>query len=198
MKAITLLCFCSFFVGLTYIQAQTDPFDYEPSVEYPFGQANPEAPIQISDWAPLIGECDCQSVSRNADQTWAEPVPMLWRYKYILNGKAVQDETLKADGTHSGSIRQYNADSSRWYVHYYSSSASTPSLGTWEGNLNEDGQIILYKPQAAPNGMDGFFKITFYDISDEGFKWLGEWVSLDESFKFPTWKIDCRKRSQNK
>lgn len=42
--------------------------------------------------------------------------------------------------------------------------------------------------------MDGFYKITFYDISEEGFKWLGEWVNTTETFSFPTWKIDCKKR----
>ena len=39
--------------------------------------------------------------------------------------------------------------------------------------------------------VDGFH---FYDINDDGFKWLGEWVNANESFSFPTWKIDCKKR----
>ncbi|MEM6348197.1 MAG: hypothetical protein AAF927_30225 [Bacteroidota bacterium] len=192
MKAITLLLLSFCLPALSF--AQTNTFDYEASPEHPFGQPNPEAPEQIGDWAPLIGECDCKSVSRNPDQSWAEPVDMVWRFKYIMNGNAVQDETIKADGLHSGSIRQYNADSSRWYVHYYSNSVVSPNLSAWEGNLTEDGQIILYKPQTAPNGMEGFYKITFYEISEQGFKWLGEWVSPDESFKFPAWKIECEKR----
>lgn len=197
-KTSTLFLAFLVLLGLRYANAQNQSYDYEPSSEHPFGLPNPDAPEQIKDWAPLIGECDCMSTRRNPDQTWGDPIPMTWRYKYILNGKAVQDETLKSDGTHSGSIRQYNPDSSLWYVHYYSSAASTPTLSAWEGNLNEEGKIILYKPQAAPNGMDGFYKITFYDISDEGFRWLGEWVSVDESFKLPTWKIDCKKRSHGK
>jgi hypothetical protein len=83
-------------------------FSYEPSSEFPFGRPNPEAPEQIKDFEPLIGECDCISVTRNADQSWADPVPMVWRFKYIMNGLAIQDETLKEDGTYSGSIRQFN------------------------------------------------------------------------------------------
>ncbi|MFK7924171.1 MAG: hypothetical protein AB8H47_19590 [Bacteroidia bacterium] len=185
MKATNLLLSLFFIFGFCYANAQTDTYAYEPSVEHPFGLPNPEAPEQITDWAALIGECDCKSLRRNPDQTWAEPVDMIWRFKYIMNGKGVQDETIKADGIHSGSIRQYNVDSSRWYVHYYSNATASPSLGAWEGNLLEDGQIILYKPQAAPNGTEGLFKITFYEITDE-------------TFKFPTWKIECEKRNSEK
>ena len=170
-------------------------YNYEPSPEHPFGLPNPEAPQQILDFAPLIGECHCQSVSRKADQTWAEPVDMIWRFKYIMNGVGVQDETLKSDGKHSGSIRQYIADSSQWYVHYYSSGAPSVTLPAWEGNKNEKGDIVLYNDQKAPNGMEGFYKITFSEINETGFKWLGEWVTKDESFSFPTWKIDCIKSS---
>jgi len=170
-------------------------YNYDPSAEHPYGLPNPEAPQQILDFAPLIGECDCQSVSRKADQTWAEPVDMVWRFKYIMNGMGVQDETLKADGKHSGSIRQFIADSTRWYVHYYSSGRPSTTLPVWEGNKSEDGNIVLYREQQAPNGMDGFYKITFSDMTDEGFKWLGEWVTKDETISFPTWKIDCTRRN---
>ena len=93
-------------------------YNYEPSATHPFGQPNPEAPQQIKDFSLLIGECDCQSFMRNQDGTWPEePTEMFWRFKYIMNGMGIQDETLKADGGHSGSIRQYNADSLNWYVH---------------------------------------------------------------------------------
>lgn len=169
---------------------------YEPSAEYPFGRPNPEAPEQIKDFQPMIGECKCSSVMRNQDQTWAEPTTMIWRFKYIMNGMAVQDETLK-DGLYAGSIRQFIADSSRWYVHYYSFPGATTSLPTWEGNLTDEGKIILYKDQTAPNGMEGKYKITFYDMSDKGYKWIGEWVTPDESFSYPTWKIECFREEQD-
>jgi hypothetical protein len=118
---------------------------------------------------------------------------MQWKFKYIMDGMAVQDETLKSDGKHSGSIRQYNADSSRWYVHYYASAIATPRLSTWEGNL-EDGKIILKMPQAAPNGTEGFSRLTFYEMTPKSYKWIGEWVSKDgTSFIYPFWKIECTK-----
>jgi ketosteroid isomerase-like protein len=183
---VLLFMFISFF---TYSQ-----FDYEPSILHPYGLPNPNAPHQLLDFAPLIGECDCESLSRKADQSWAEPVKMIWRFKYIMNGMGVQDETLKADGRHSGSIRQFIPDSTSWYVHYYSSEAPSTILPTWEGVKNEEGDIVLYNEQKAPNGMEGFYKITFSNMDENGFTWLGEWVSKDESFSYQTWKIECVKR----
>jgi ketosteroid isomerase-like protein len=186
--------FSAFIMAALLMPQAYSQYNYEPSPEHPFGLPNPEAPPQLLDFAPLIGECDCSSLSRNADKSWAEPVNMLWRFKYIMNGMAVQDETLKADNRHSGSIRQFSSDSTRWYVHYYSSVSAPATLSTWEGGKAAAGSIILYNKQKAPNGQDGFYKITFSDIDSAGFQWLGEWVSTDESFKYPTWKISCSKR----
>ncbi len=166
-------------------------YDYDPSIEHPFGLPNPEAPQEIMDFASMIGECDCISQTRNADQTWAEPVKMVWRFKYIMNGMGIQDETLKEDGTYSGSIRQFIADSTKWYVHYYSFPKSSTTLPTWEGNKTKDGKLVFYREQKAPNGMDGYYRLSFYNINEKGFKWIGEWVDKTESVVFPTWKIDC-------
>lgn len=169
-------------------------YDYAPSKAFPFGQANPKAPQQLKDYQPIIGLCDCKSVSRKPDGTWANAVEMTWKWEYILNGMVVRDETLKSDGTHSGSIRQFNTDSSKWYVHYYTSRVAVTHLPTWVGNRSEDGKIILYRNQKAPNGMEGFYRLTFYDMSKSGFKWVGEWVDKAEKIIYPTWKIECLRR----
>ncbi|MDW3649933.1 MAG: hypothetical protein R8P61_22870 [Bacteroidia bacterium] len=190
MKKLLLISYLSIF-SLSLIAQEYKA--YEVSAENPFGLLNPDAPKEVADYAPLIGICDCVSESRKQDQTWAEPVQMTWKFKYIMNGQAVQDETVKEDGTYSGSIRQFNADSSKWYVHYYSKASAAARLPAWEGGKVDD-KIILYMEQKAPNGMDGSYKISFYDISEEGFKWLGEWVNVGETFSFPTWKISCTKR----
>lgn len=168
-------------------------YEYEPNDSHPFGQLNPDAPEQVADFDPLIGKSSCTSQNRAADGSWNEPVDMVWIFKYIMNGKAVQDETLKADGAHSGSIRQFNADSLKWYVHYYSSSSLPAALPSWEGTKTEAGSIVLYREQAAPNGTEGFYRLTFSEISEDGFEWVGEWVNKNETFAFPTWKISCMK-----
>lgn len=186
MKHLYILFFISFTAFAQY--------DFEPSTEFPFGKPNPEAPQQIMDFQPMIGKCNCKSETRNQDGSWIEPIDMTWTFKYIMNGMGIQDETLKIDGAHSGSIRQFNADSSKWYVHYYASKFANSKLPTWEGSKKEDGKIVLYRDQTAPNGMEGFYRLTFYDITDSGYKWIGEWVSKDESVVYPTWKINCKKQ----
>jgi ketosteroid isomerase-like protein len=113
-----------------------------------------------------------------------------------MNGMAIQDETLKHDGSYAGSIRQFIPDSTRWYVHYYSSGSPSTSLPSWEGKKNQDGDIILYREQKAPNGMEGSYKITFTDISEDGFNWIGAWESKDQSVVWPSWKIECTKIRQ--
>lgn len=173
---------------------QNANYKYEPSEKNPYGLTHPDMPKEFQDFAPLIGKCNCKSVSRIPNSNnWNDTVLMSWTFKYIMNGKAIQDETLKEDGTHSGSIRQFNTDSAKWYVHYYSSSVASSTLGTWEGNKTSDGNIILYRKQKSPNGLEGFYKITFSNISENGFDWLGEWVNTAETFSYPTWKIFCTK-----
>ncbi|MCG8372187.1 MAG: hypothetical protein MI700_01570 [Balneolales bacterium] len=166
---------------------------YESSAENPYGKLNPDAPKEVADFAPLIGVSSCSTVARAQDGTWNEPGEMTWKWQYVLNGQAVQDETFTNNGVHAGSIRQFNADSAAWYVHYYSSGSVPSILPAWKGEKNEDGDIILYREQQAPNGMDGFYKINFTDITDSSFEWLGEWVNPDESIKYPVWKISCTK-----
>lgn len=183
MRKITLLLV--FVSTITFSQQK-----YNASKAFPYGKVNPEAPQQIKDYQAMIGTCNCTSVTRKPDGTWAEPVDMEWTWKYILNGMAVQDESYKSDGSHAGSIRQYIADSSRWYVHWYSSKAPSTKLPVWEGNTKDD-KIILYREQKAPNGMDGFSRLTFYEMNDSGYKWVGEWTDKAENIIYPTWKINC-------
>lgn len=191
---------CFLIIGASSVTAQKMDFKYDATKKNPFGLVNPDAPKEIKDWAPLIGECECISEARKTDGTWLKPAPMIWRFKYIMNGMAVQDETLKPDGIHSGSIRQYDTDSATWYVHYYSNSKPLPAqLPAWKGGKTDDGKIILFKDQTAPNGMKGLYRITFYDIKEEGFKWVGEWTTLDQTtYVYPTWKIDCTKKKKPK
>lgn len=169
--------------------------EYAPSTNHPFGQANPNAPKEISDYNELIGECNCKSQSRNPDGTWADGVEMLWRFKYIMNGMAIQDETFKTDGKHSGSIRQYDIKNKQWNVYYYSTGSLPKTLPVWTGNRTGH-KIVLYRDQKSPNGLEGYYRLTFSNISPKGYDWIGEWVDKDEKIIYPTWKISCLKKGR--
>ncbi len=170
-------------------------YDFEASQDHPFGRPNPDAPEQIKDFEPMIGECTCLSQNRNSAGEWKPPITMKWRFKYIMNGTAVQDETLKEDGVHSGSIRQFNSDSLKWNVHYYSSNMS-PTLPNWWGERKGD-EIVLYRDQKSPNGLDGYSRLTFFDFSEKGYQWIGEWVDEGESFSYAFWRIACFRNSED-
>ena len=188
MKTIALLML------LASALTQAESYRYEPSAQNPFGQPHPDAPKQIKQFAPMIGIADCSSEARLDPNTWATPIDMTWRFKYIMNGMAVQDETLKADGQHSGSIRQFDSETKQWIVHYYNSSQIAKTLPAWQGGLQDD-RIVLLREQKAPNGMDGSYRLTFFNMQENGYQWIGEWINPDASIVYPTWKINCKKRT---
>ena len=192
MKKLTLVLLTFLFCGSSWSQT-LDKYPFESSDKHPFGLLNPKAPRQTGDFASMIGQSECFSANRKPDGSWQDSLKMLWTFKYIMNGMAVQDETLKEDGKHSGSIRQYNADSAQWYVSYYSSSFAPNVLPVWYGNM-KDGKIVLKMKQKSPNGFDGYSRLTFYDISDDSFKWIGEWIDVNETIVYPFWKISCYKK----
>ena len=192
MKRILALCLILICFNCAIVLAQN--YQHTSTEASPYGSWNPDAPEELKDFESLIGTCDCKSVNRNQDGTWRDTVSMSWTFKYVMDGKAVMDETLKEDGGHTMSIRQYNADSSKWYVTFFASNSVSPSPSTWAGGKTDD-DIVLYLDQKAPNGMDGYSRLTFYNISKKGFKWKGEWVDRQETINFPFWLIDCTKRS---
>lgn len=147
----------------------------------------------ITDFSPMIGTCRCKSSRKDENGKWTAPIDAMWTFKYIMNGRGVQDEFFLANGLSGGSIRQYNDKDQLWYVHYYASNLPTPKLQSWKGSKDGEGNIILYSKQKSSDGDDGFLKLTFHEISDNGYKWKGEWVNSDESIKNAFWNIECLK-----
>ena len=168
--------------------------EYKANGKDPFGKPNPDAPQQVKDYAKLVGVSDCKSSQRGQDGKFKAAVDSVWQFKYIMNGTAIQDETWKSDGNHTTSIRLFDKKKSAWYVTFFSTIGPTPNPSTWTGGTQDSGDIILKRPQKAPNGLEGFSKLTFHEITDKGFKWKGEWVNGDESIVFPFWRIECKKR----
>lgn len=188
MKIIILSIFLIFVFQLS---AQT--IDYTVSQKNLYGKPNPDAPEQLQDFASMIGKCDCKSVRRNSDGSWQDTLQMVWKFKYILNGTAIQDESWNENGFYATSIRQFNVDSLNWVVSFYSSKNVSNSVNVWKGKKEGD-QIVLKMPQKSPNGLEGVSRLTFYNISDNGFKWKGEWTNVDESIVYAFWTIDCVKK----
>ena len=173
--------------------AQSDVWqEFEATEQNPFGLKNPAAPEQLGDFEPMIGVCDCKSSRRGPDGVWADTTDKVWQFEYTLNGTAIQDHTW-AQGFFATSIRQFHVDSNKWVVNYSSYPLVSTTGGVWLGGKVGD-DIVLNKPQKAPNGMDGFSRLTFTNISKSGFDWRGEWVNEEQGIVYPFWKIWCEKR----
>ncbi len=163
---------------------------YEPSAQYPFGRANPEAPKELAQFDFMVGRNDCtEQRVNNATGEWLESTRS-WDAYYFMNGHAIRDEG-RSGATTNGNIRVYDAASDEWVVTFFS--APVYSSGAWRGKM-EGEEIVLRQAQKAPGtDFDGFSTLTFSNISAAGFDWSGVWVSEDGSVEFPFWRIQCQK-----
>jgi len=190
-KVFFLFLFMTSLSGCLIAQA-SEWQKYEPNEIHPYGMRDPQAPASLDDFAPMIGTCDCKSQSRNPDGTWQDSVDMIWTFKYIMNGTAIQDEVWR-ENSYATSIRLFNPDSAVWVVSYHSNPSVSMRTPTWIGK-KADKDIVLYMDQMAPNGMEGSSRLTFTDISFDGFHWRGEWVNEEQGIVYPFWLIWCKKR----
>lgn len=163
---------------------------FDPSAAHPFGRPNPQAPAQLQQFDFLIGHNECSEERlNNATGEWIEG-ERSWDAHYFLNGFGILDFGTSGGST-NGNVRIFDTATEQWHVSFF----STPvyGSGTWSGGLIED-RIELERPQQAPGTtLDGINRLTFYDISVGGFKWRGEWRSLDGANVFPFWRITCHK-----
>ncbi len=163
---------------------------YEPSARHPFGRPNPQAPPELAQFDFMVGENDCvEQRIDNGTGEWIDGVRS-WDAYYYMNGFAIRDSG-KSGATTNGNIRIYDAAAKEWVVTFFSAPAY--SSGAWRGKL-EGSNIVLRQAQKAPGtNFDGFSTLTFFNVSDRGFDWTGEWVSEDGSVVFPFWRIQCQK-----
>ena len=170
-----------------YRQMETQ---YDPGPGQPFGKMNPQASPEVSEFSFLIGRNDCHEERRDPQTgQWQTPGKRIWDAAWYMNGHAVRDWGSTSGGQ-TANIRIFDPVDGRWKVSYFSS--PTYSNGIWQGGL-QGADIVLTRPQKAPNGTDGESRLTFYEIADTSFRWKGEWVAEDGSVIYPFWRITCQK-----
>lgn len=162
---------------------------YEPSDEHPFGRLNPAAPPETEEFSFMIGICDCIDSIRSADGSWIS-FPSIWQGKYFLNGFGIQDNYFNPRNPTSN-IRLYDPVSKTWKVTYFQNAQSYFS-GTWEGRKHKD-KIVLERKQTSDAGEKIISRLSFYNMSHEGFDWISESISPDGKSS-AGWIQHCRKR----
>jgi len=149
------------------------------------GRRNPGAPAETEQFGRLVGIWDVTMSIRQDDGTWPRPEDALaaeWRFHYILDGWAVQDEWISPPwGTPveegirqlGTNIRIYDPNEGAWDVAWISNTQQTLSTLT----AKADGERIVM------NGMHPSGKaqrVTFYDITDRTFDWTLELQGVGE------------------
>ena len=144
---------------------------YDPSRAYPFGRLNPAAPPETEQFAFTIGEFDTVDQIRQQDGSW-KTVRGIWNAKYFLNGCAIQDEYWSEDFATSN-LRLYDASRGLWVVTYHQ--MPRYSFGVWEGKKEGD-RMIMRSTRTQPDGTVVESRLTFSDITGDGYEWIGESV----------------------
>ena len=170
--------------------ARENALEFEPNTEHPFGRPNPAAPKELSQFAFMIGNNNCTEKRRTpGSDNWVES-KRTWDAHYALNGMAIMDSGRSGNST-NGNIRAFDTATGLWHVTFFS--MPIYGSGVWKGKV-EDGKIVLKQPQKAPGtDFDGISKLTFSNISNQGFNWNAEWISEDGSVVYSFWEIRCKK-----
>lgn len=167
--------------------APTIDNSYEPSTAYPFGRPNPDAPAQLADFAFFIGAFNCTDSQRRPDGTMVS-FQAQWNGHYFMNGHGIQDQYW-APGFYTSNIRLFDERVGKWKVTFFAEPGY--STGTWVGGRSGD-DIVLERTTIGAGGTDTVSKLTFYEISDAGFRWRGQSSTGDDFVT--TWTSDCVKQ----
>ncbi len=160
------------------------PTKYEPSPSYPFGKLNPKAPPETAQFSFMIGEFACDDKVRQSDGTWLES-KTVWNSSYFVNGGGIQDRYWSKQVVASGT-RIFDKKKGKWIVNYFQT-FPTYFAGIWEGKKEGDKMIMR-----APRG-ENESRLTFHNITKDGFDWIGETVAKDGKAS-PFWIISCKRK----
>lgn len=167
---------------------------YEANAQNPYGKPNDNALEEIKDFDKLIGICHCKSVQYRGDVP-GDTLDLKWRWKYILNGNAVQDDGWFGNENKQSSftsIRILNPETKQWQVPFFVPYMSTePQI--WVGGKKGD-TIELIKTEGTQNDQSMESVLTFSEITEQGFNWTGKMVNLETEAETIFWKIWCIKQ----
>lgn len=144
------------------------------SMEHPdslaHGQAHPDAPEELSEFAFMVGEFDTKEEIRNGDGSWRKS-RATWNASYFLSGFGIRDYYWnQKERFATANIRVYDPAADRWYVTFFSMPGN--SFSSWEGGMVGDKMVMRPRGSRGPNGS----RLTFFNINDEGYDWVSESV----------------------
>ena len=152
--------------------------------ETDYGNRNPQAPPELSQFAFIIGEWRCDVRVKGDDGTW-QTYAARWIGRYILDGYAIADEyrmTGEAGEVivHGINFRSYSVEKNTWVMRWLDGTrAFWVELGPEAlGGVRVDSETITFNlfDAFAP---DAICRVTFSNMSANHFMWSEE-KSLDQ------------------
>lgn len=157
---------------------------YDPNPEYPFGRPNPKAPPELQQFAFMIGEFNTVEEIRQPDGTWKRSYAT-WNGAYFLNGYGIRDYYWnEQEGFATANLRVFDSKKGEWVVTFFTKPGF--STGVWTGKKEED-KMVMWKGDETKGS-----RLTFYNITKDGYEWIGE--SFKEGKVTAFWKESARRR----
>jgi len=145
---------------------------YEPSVEYPYGQPNPDAPDELVQYGFMIGEWRCDERLRQQDGSWIDTSSVV-RANYFLDGYGILNHSFLPDKA-SVMTYQYNSNVSSWGI----TNLQAPDYKKTEWVGKKDGAtMVATRDATGPSGAPITLKISFFNIEHSSFNWTLEAVT---------------------
>ena len=149
-----------------------------------YGQPNPDAPQELSQYAFLIGDWSCTTKFLTQDGKTYNEGTADWIGVYVLNGYAIQDYWIgngpQGKKFYGTNIRSYDRAKGKWLNRWLP--AGTLQWKSFESELVNDTMVMTGGEGTSPRG-DFIDRNTFYDIGPNSWRWR-----KDRSFdKGKTW-----------
>ncbi len=161
------------------------------------GRLNPSAPPETEMLGQLAGIWLVEQTVRNRDGSWSDKKTYAeWRWYYILDGHAVQDDWIapppddtssKAPRFFGTNIRIYTPEEKQWMMAWIDTSGRR--LATYTA-VNEGGKVIMTGHEASGR----MARNTFYNITKDSFDWMKEWTTDEGKTWFAVSRIHGTRR----
>jgi len=161
--------------------------------DFQIGKLNPEAPPETKLMGQLAGSWDAEQTIIGKDGTWnGRKSKAIWRWYYILDGHAIQDDWISIDSLNrkkavGTNIRIYNPDDKLWYMAWIDKTHRR--LATFTAT-NESGNIVM----DGTNSNGRHIHNTFYNIKQDTFDWKQEWTFDEGKSWVEVARIHCTRK----
>jgi hypothetical protein len=155
---------------------------------------NPDAPKETEQFGQLAGKWNAEQTIRNKDGTWSEKTTKAeWRWYYILDGHAIQDDWFSEDSTNKmqwvgTNIRIYNPEEKQWHMAWIDK--TNRRLASFTA-VYENGIMKM----DGTNAKGRHIKNIFSNISKESFDWVQQWTFDKGKSWVEVARIHCTKKN---